>query len=48
MKLAISAVIGLLTIGAEVAASILAPKLQNPIVVNNNVAISVNDYESSL
>lgn len=48
MNLAISVVTGLLTIGAEVAAAILAPKLQNPIVVNNNVAISVNDYESSL
>ena len=46
-NLAISVVTGLFTIGAEVAAAYLVPQVQNPIVVNNNVVISADDYEKA-
>ena len=47
-KLTISVVTGLFTIGAEVAAAYLVPQVQNPIVVNNNVVISADDYEKAV
>lgn len=46
-NLAISVATGLFTIGAEVAAAYLVPQVQNPIVVNNNVVISADDYEKA-
>lgn len=46
-NLAISVVTGLFTIGAEVAVAYLVPQVQNPIVVNNNVVISADDYEKA-
>lgn len=45
MNLAISIITGLFTIGAEVTVAYLVPHVQNPIVVNNNVVISADDYE---
>lgn len=47
-NLAISVVTGLFTIGAEVAVAYLVPQVQNPIVVNNNVVISADDYEKAV
>lgn len=47
-NLAISAITGLFTIGAEVAAAYLVPQVQNPIIVNNNVVISTDDYEKAV
>lgn len=44
-NLAISVITDLFTIGAEVAVAYLVPQVQNPIVVNNNVVISADDYE---
>lgn len=46
-NLAISVITGLFTIGAEVAAAYLVPQVQNPIIVNNNVVISTDDYEKA-
>ena len=46
-NLAISVITGLFTIGAEVAVAYLVPQVQNPIVVNNNVVISADDYEKA-
>lgn len=46
-NLAISVVTGLFTIGAEVAVAYLVPQVQNPILVNNNVVISADDYEKA-
>lgn len=46
--LAISVITGLFTIGAEVAAAYLVPQVQNPIIVNNNVVISTDDYEKAV
>ena len=47
-NLAISVITGLFTIGAEVAAAYLVPQVQNPIIVNNNVVISTDDYEKAV
>lgn len=47
-NLAISVITGLFTIGAEVAAAYLVPQVQNPIIVNNNVVISIDDYEKAV
>lgn len=47
-KLAISVITGLFTIGAEVAVAYLVPQVQNPIIVNNNVVISTDDYEKAV
>lgn len=47
-NLAISVITGLFTIGAEVAAAYLVPQVQNPIRVNNNVVISIDDYEKAV
>lgn len=47
-NLAISVITGLFTIGAEVAAAFLVPQVQNPIIVNNNVVISTDDYEKAV
>lgn len=47
-NLAISVIIGLFTIGAEVAVAYLVPQVQNPIIVNNNVVISTDDYEKAV
>lgn len=46
-NLAISVITGLFTIGAEVAVAYLVPQVQNPIVVNNNVVVSTDDYEKA-
>ena len=46
-NLAISVITGLFTIGAEVAVAYLVPQVQNPIIVNNNVVISTDDYEKA-
>lgn len=46
-NLAISVITGLFTIGAEVAVAYLVPQVQNPIVVNNNVVVSADDYEKA-
>lgn len=47
-NLAISVITGLFTIGAEVAVAYLVPQVQNPIIVNNNVVISTDDYEKAV
>ena len=47
-NLAISVITGLFTIGVEVAAAYLVPQVQNPIIVNNNVVISTDDYEKAV
>lgn len=47
-NLAISVITGLFTIGAEVAAAFLVPQVENPIIVNNNVVISTDDYEKAV
>lgn len=47
-NLTISVITGLFTIGAEVAAAYLVPQVQNPIIVNNNVVISTDDYEKAV
>ena len=47
-NLAISVITGLCTIGAEVAAAYFVPQVQNPIIVNNNVVISTDDYEKAV
>lgn len=47
-NLVISVITGLFTIGAEVAAAYLVPQVQNPIIVNNNVVISTDDYEKAV
>lgn len=47
-NLAISVITGLFTIGAEVAAAFLVPQVQNPIIANNNVVISTDDYEKAV
>lgn len=47
-NLAISVITGLFTIGAEVAVAYLVPQVQNPIIVNNNVVISTDDYEKAI
>lgn len=47
-NLAISVITGLFTIGAEVAAAYLVPQVHNPIIVNNNVVISTDDYEKAV
>lgn len=47
-NLAISVITGLFTIGAEVAAAYFVPQVQNPIIVNNNVVISTDDYEKAV
>lgn len=47
-KLANSVITGLFTIGAEVAVAYLVPQVQNPIIVNNNVVISTDDYEKAV
>lgn len=47
-NLAISVITGLFTIGAEVAVAYLVPQVQNPIIVNDNVVISTDDYEKAV
>lgn len=47
-NLAISVITGLFTIGAEVVVAYLVPQVQNPIIVNNNVVISTDDYEKAV
>ena len=47
-NLAISVITGLFTIGAEVVVAYLVPQVQNPIIVNNNVVISIDDYEKAV
>lgn len=46
-NLAVSFITGLFTIGTEVAVAYLVPQVQNPIVVNNNVVVSADDYEKA-
>ena len=47
-NLTISVITGLFTIGAEVVVAYLVPQVQNPIIVNNNVVISTDDYEKAV
>ena len=47
-NLTISVITGLFTLGAEVVVAYLVPQVQNPIIVNNNVVISTDDYEKAV